>query len=155
MLTTGCHMPNRASKMTELVLALFRANGALLAMGDALVEPLGLTSARWQVLGAIALAEDPQTVPAIARAMGLTRQGVQKQVDRLLEEGRVVLTSNPSHRSSPLVSLTSEGRSTYAKADRKWNERAQQLASHHKLEQLEAARGVLHRLVRSLEDSTW
>ena len=41
--------------LTDLVLDVFRLNGALLASGDTLVKDLGLTSARWQVLGAIAL----------------------------------------------------------------------------------------------------
>ena len=41
--------------LTGLVIEVFRLNGDLLAAGDALVGDLGLTSARWQVLGAIAL----------------------------------------------------------------------------------------------------
>jgi hypothetical protein len=40
---------------TALILEVFRFNGRLLAAGDKLVANLGLTSARWQVLGAIAL----------------------------------------------------------------------------------------------------
>jgi len=38
---------------TELVLETFQFNGRLLAAGDRLAKPLGLTSSRWQVLGAI------------------------------------------------------------------------------------------------------
>jgi hypothetical protein len=56
--------------MTELILETFRLNGRLLAAGDALVADVGLTSARWQVLGAIALAPVPQPVAHIARNMG-------------------------------------------------------------------------------------
>ena len=40
---------------TELILSAFRANGLLLDAGDLLSAAEGLTSARWQVLGAIAL----------------------------------------------------------------------------------------------------
>ena len=39
--------------LTNLMLDLFRLNSLLLASGDRLVAPLGLTSARWQILGAI------------------------------------------------------------------------------------------------------
>jgi hypothetical protein len=47
-------MPQRiADATTELVLEIFRLNGELIAMGDALVGDIGLTSARWQVMGAI------------------------------------------------------------------------------------------------------
>ena len=62
--------------MTDLILDLFRLNGRLLAAGDRLVAGLGLTSARWQVLGAIALADRPQPVAWLARDMGVYRQGV-------------------------------------------------------------------------------
>ena len=50
---------------TALVLEVFRFNGRLLAAGDRLGEPLGLTSARWQVLGAVE--EKPLPVAQIGR----------------------------------------------------------------------------------------
>ena len=47
---------NRPSDaLTQLILEVFRVNGGLLSAGDRLVADLGLTSARWQVLGAVAL----------------------------------------------------------------------------------------------------
>src|SRR5918999_264741 len=70
---------------TDIVLEVFRLNGALIAAGNALANGTGLTSARWQVLGAVALAAASPTVAQIARAMGLTRQGVQRLVDVLRE----------------------------------------------------------------------
>ena len=39
--------------VTQLTLTVFRLNGTLLHWGDRLVEPLGLTSARWQMLSLI------------------------------------------------------------------------------------------------------
>ena len=45
--------------VTDLVLEIFRLNGCLIASGDALVAKIGLTSARWQVLGAIAMQAGP------------------------------------------------------------------------------------------------
>src|SRR4029077_9673093 len=58
--------------ITDFVLETFRLNGRLLASGDALVADLGLTSARWQVIGAVALSPVPLSVAQIARNMGLT-----------------------------------------------------------------------------------
>lgn len=104
---------DKALILTEIVLTIFKLNGALIAAGDQLTGPLGLTSARWQVLGAIALSESPVTVPQIADFMGLTRQGAQKQVDILIEQGLVQLNDNPRHKRSPLCSLTVSGRSAY------------------------------------------
>ncbi len=97
--------------MTELVLELFRVNGLLLAVGDRLTTDLGLTSARWQVLGA--LADGPLTVAQIARNMGLKRQSVQRLVDVLSEEGIVAFEDNPHHRRAKLVRLTQAGQRKY------------------------------------------
>ena len=41
--------------LTNLILDLFRLNSLLLTEGDRLVAGLGLTSARWQILGAIVI----------------------------------------------------------------------------------------------------
>ncbi|KMO09704.1 MarR family transcriptional regulator, partial [Methylobacterium indicum] len=84
---------------------MFRLNGDLLTAGDALVDDLGLTSARWQVLGAVALSPVPLPVAHIARNMGLTRQAVQRVVDDLHEVGFVRIDPNPHHRRAHLVAL--------------------------------------------------
>src|SRR5437867_4729087 len=98
---------------TDFVLQTIRANGLFLTAGDGLAAKEGLTAARWQVLGAVALAERPLTVPQIARRMGLTRQSVQASVNRLLDEGLVQTDHNPDHRRSVLVRLTKLGRDAY------------------------------------------
>lgn len=106
-----------AAAFTDIVLEVFRLNGALIAAGDALTRDLGLTSARWQVLGAVALAGRPLTVAGVARAMGLTRQAVRRIVTDLAAGGLVALAPNPDHRRADLVVLTSAGRVAYAAAD--------------------------------------
>jgi DNA-binding MarR family transcriptional regulator len=117
-----------SAAITHLTLTLFRLNGALLAWGDRLVAPLGLTSARWQMLGALALAETPLTAPQIAAAMGVTRQGAQKQLNLLREQGLVALHANPAHRRSPLYQLTPQGEALYRQADHLWRAEASLLA---------------------------
>jgi DNA-binding MarR family transcriptional regulator len=95
--------------LTELILEVFQLNGRLLAAGDRLTRPVGQTSARWQVLGAID--REPRSVSQIARVMGLTRQSVQRTADRLQAEGIVAYADNPAHRRAKLVTLTPQGRS--------------------------------------------
>jgi DNA-binding MarR family transcriptional regulator len=99
---------------TRVILEIFRANGLLIASGDVLSAGEDLTSARWQALGAIALAERPLTVPQIARRMGLTRQSVHATVRRLVADGMVELEPNVDHRRSRLVRMTPLGRRKYA-----------------------------------------
>jgi DNA-binding MarR family transcriptional regulator len=101
----------KTALLSELVREVFRLNGSLIAAGDALVAPVGLTSARWQVLGAIVLLREPSPVVRIASAMGLTRQSVQRIVDELEEEGIVAFRPNPQHKRAKLVMLTVKGTS--------------------------------------------
>lgn len=96
------HTPAGAA-FTELILELFRLNGCVLAEGDRLTAPEGLSSARWQVMGAID--EGPQTVSGIARRMGLTRQSVQRTVNELARSGIVRMLENPDHKRAKLVDL--------------------------------------------------
>lgn len=103
--------------VTDLVLSVFRLNGALLAAGDTLVRDLGLTSARWQVLGAIALEGTPLTVAQIARRMGLARQSVQRVANDLGALGLLAFRDNPDHRRAKLLSLTEKGSAVYAEAE--------------------------------------
>ncbi len=127
----------RADVFTEVVLAVFRLNGALLEAGDRLVQPLGLTSARWQVMGAVALASKPLTVPQIANAMGITRQGVQKQVNALVAEGLLVIHPNPGHKRSPLIAFSEQGKCVYEKMDSlhsNWANRMVEGISGHQLQ---------------------
>lgn len=96
------------SAFTELVLEIFRINGIILAEGDRLTADLGLTSARWQVIGT--LEDGALPVPHIARKMGLTRQAVQKTVKILKKDGLVEFQDNPHHKTAKLVALSPEGR---------------------------------------------
>jgi DNA-binding MarR family transcriptional regulator len=101
---------------TELVLEVFRFNGRLVFEGDRMTKALGLSTARWQTLGAIALAESPLTVAEIARNMGLQRQSVQRTVDVLVNAGMVATQENPNHQRARHVLFTRKGRAAYAEA---------------------------------------
>jgi DNA-binding MarR family transcriptional regulator len=95
--------------LTDLMLDLFRATSLILTVGDRLVAPLGLTSARWQILGAIAHADRPQPVAWLARDLGANRQNVQRIVNDLNAEGLVAFETNPHHRRAQLVVRTDRG----------------------------------------------
>jgi DNA-binding MarR family transcriptional regulator len=99
--------------LTNLMLDLFRLNSLLLTAGDRLVARLGLTSARWQILGAIMDAERPQPVAWLARDLGANRQNVQRIVNDLNAEGLVAFKANPHHRRAQLVVLTDRGRRAF------------------------------------------
>jgi len=95
------------------MLDLFRLNSLVLTAGDRLVAGLGLTSARWQILGAIVHAERAQPVAWLARDLGANRQNVQRIVNDLQAEGLLAFEANPHHRRAQLVVLTDKGRRTF------------------------------------------
>lgn len=95
--------------LTDLILEVFRFNGEMLEAGNRITEPYGLTSARWQVMGAIDLAGTPLTVSQIARRMGLARQGVQRIANDLVKQGMLAHSDNIDHKRSPLMTITAAG----------------------------------------------
>lgn len=94
--------------LSRAALASFRLNGQFLSLAEGLSRPVGLTAARWQVLGAIL--DAPLSVSDIARAMGLSRQAVQRIADRLVHDGLASYHENPTHRRAKLLSPTEAGR---------------------------------------------
>ena len=102
-------MSDELNDVRGLALTVFATSGNLIATGNALVAPIGLTSAWWQVLGALRYSPAPLPTVAIARKMGLTRQAVQRIVDLLEERGLVEFQANPHHRRAKLVVLTEAG----------------------------------------------
>jgi DNA-binding MarR family transcriptional regulator len=140
--------------ITELVLETFRLNGRLLASGDALVADLGLTSARWQVLGAMALSPVPLSVAQIARNMGLTRQAVQRLANEMEADGLLRFTPNPHHQRAKLVLLTAAGKTAFAAAMKRQAAWAAALGKGFAAHDIAAAATTLRIVRQRLENGT-
>lgn len=113
---------NTAKLFIELVLETFRFNGLLITAGDQLTKDLELTSALWQVLGAIQ--ESPISMAQIARNMGLSRQGVRRSTNVLINKGLVRFEDNPDHKKAKLVVPTEKGKNVLKQLDKiqvKWS----------------------------------
>jgi len=134
--------------LTGFILDLFRANGLLLTAGDRLVASLGLTSARWQILGAIVDAERPEPVAWLARNLGANRQNVQRIVNDLERDRLVAFETNPHHRRAQLVVLTDKGRQAFDAAGRLQVPWVNGLSDGLSLKEIEIA----HRVVGALRD---
>ena len=137
--------------MTDLIIDVLRLNGLLMTAGDRMVARFGLTSTRWQVLGAIADAERAQPVAWLARDMGGNRQNVQRIVNDLQKMGLVTLEVNPHHRRASLVVLTDKGRWTYEEAGRLQAPRANGLAEDLAIKDIDITRRVVAQLQKKLE----
>ena len=145
---------SKAEALTELLLTMFRSNNATLAWGDRIVSPLGLTSARWQILGAIVQADRKQPVAWLARDLGANRQNVQRIVNDLQKEGLISFEPNPHHKRAQLVVLTPKGRQTFEAAIDLYNPLVEALAEDLSPEDVQAAQRVLSALRTKLETST-
>jgi len=138
--------------LTDLVLDLFRLDSLLLTAGDRLVAPLGLTSARWQVLGAIITAERPQPVAWLARDLGGNRQNVQRIINDLHKEGLVSFEVNPHHRRAQLVVLTDKGKRGFEAAMELQAPWVNGLSDGLSVKEIETVHRVVTALRKKLED---
>ena len=140
----------RAEALGRLIYDVLRTASALTAAADQLVKPLGLTSARWQVLAMVGFRAQPATVSDLARSLSLTRQSVQRVVDDLTRDGMVAAAANPAHVRAPLIGVTAAGRGVLVAAESlrlPWTEGlARQLTAHDAA----AAETLLQALQRAL-----
>ena len=132
--------------MTDLILDLFRLNSRMLTAGDKLVANLGLTSARWQILGAIVEADRPQPVAWLARDLGAYRQNVQRIINELHKEGLVAFEANPHHRRAQLVVLTDKGKRAFEAAMNLQAPWVNRLSDGLSIKEIE----TVHRVVRAV-----
>ncbi|MBV8418704.1 MAG: MarR family transcriptional regulator [Hyphomicrobiales bacterium] len=137
--------------LTDVVLELFRLNNRMITAGDRLVADLGLTSARWQVLGTIVASERAQPVAWLARDMGGNRQNVQRIVNDLADDGLVAFQPNPHHRRAQLVVLTERGREAFDAAMRLQAPWINELAEGLRVTDIETALAVVSTIRRRLE----
>ncbi|CAM3997146.1 MarR family transcriptional regulator [Deinococcus marmoris] len=93
-----------------LALQVQHLAGLLAGAEDRLAAPSGQTGARAAVL---ACADpQPQTVAAVARRLGLTRQSVQRTADLLVADELAEYFPNPEHKRAKLLGLTPAGQRT-------------------------------------------
>ena len=140
------------SATSDLVLEIFRASARLLTAGDRLVAELGLTSARWQLLGTIVYAERAQPVSWIARDMGANRQNVQRIVNDLVKDGLLEFQPNPHHRRAQLVVLTEAGREAFDLAMNLQTPWINELAEGLDIDAIQTTHQVLNHLRNRLEE---
>jgi DNA-binding MarR family transcriptional regulator len=139
----------RQGLLSRSALGVFRLNGQFLAVAEELAKPSGLTAAWWQVLGAVL--GEPLPVAGIARAMGITRQSVQRIADLLVERGLAEYRPNPAHRRAKLLAPTEEGRAAIARIDPGHAAFADRLAEALGEAELADAVRVLERLSKVLD----
>ena len=142
---------HKGSLMTDIILDTFKLNGLLVVEGDLLISDLGLTSARWKVLGALSNGLEAMTVSDIARMMGQSRQAVQRLSNEMLKDGLLEAQINPKHQRAKLMKLTEKGIQAYEQAMQKQVPWVNRIAGDFEEKDLELASSILEKLVRQLD----
>ena len=135
--------------LTDMVIATFRLNGRLMEAAQGLAAEGGLTAAWWQVLGGVL--DEPRTVAEVGRQMGVTRQGVQRIADLLVQRGLAEYRPNPAHRRAKLLACTEAGYYAIrqiALAQHPWADR---IAAQVGADDLNQALTTMRRLISVLE----
>ncbi|MGW1882864.1 MarR family winged helix-turn-helix transcriptional regulator [Streptomyces sp. NPDC001970] len=138
--------------LSATALGVFRLNGQFLSVAEELARPAGLTAAWWQVLGAVL--GEPLPVAGIARAMGITRQSVQRIADLLVDKGLAEYVPNPAHRRAKLLRPTAEGRAAIDRIDPVHADLAARLADQLGEEGFAETVRVLERLGAAMDSVT-
>jgi DNA-binding MarR family transcriptional regulator len=99
------------------VVALRELLFVLRATSDGAISDLGCTMVERSVLDELGRGE--QTVPDLAFPRAVSRQAMQKTIDRLLDRRLVKARSNPRHQRSPLLELTPAGERLLAEIHRR------------------------------------
>ncbi len=139
----------KGEKFSALTVEVFRTRALRLQGAESLAQSVGLTSAKWQILGM--LANSPATVASVARMVGLTRQSVQQTADAMEAEGLITFAENPHHRRAQLMEPTAAARAALAKLRPREIDFANLMGRPHTLEALDAALAVLRRTREALE----
>ena len=142
-------LTDAGAALTEVILATFRLNGRLMEVAQERAADGGITAAWWQVLGGVL--DEPRSVAEIGRRMGMTRQGVQRVADLLVDRGLAEYRPNPAHKRAKLLACTEAGYWAIRQISvvtHPWSDR---IADQVGAAELRSALATMRRLVEVLE----
>jgi DNA-binding MarR family transcriptional regulator len=137
--------------LTDVILATFRLNARLMEAAQDLAAHGGLTAAWWQVLGGVL--DEPRSVAEVGRIMGVSRQGVQRIADLLVERGLAEYRPNPAHRRAKLLACTEAGYWAIRQISIAQHPFADKLSASVGLDELRTTLATMRTLITKLEEA--
>ena len=135
-----------AYQITWLVRRLFRAMGE---SANVYLESLGISAAERAVMEFL-FKNETVTVPDISRRYNVSRQHIQVTVNRLKEKGIVLISDNPQHKRSSLISLSAKGKTLFKKVLIRDEKAIKQAFSGISIDKQRTTREVLQQLLTKL-----
>jgi DNA-binding MarR family transcriptional regulator len=133
----------------DILTEVFRLRARLLESAEDIAALAGLTSARWQILGAVE--HIPAPVAQVARHLGLTRQTVQQTVDAMERDGLIEFSDNPDHKRARLIAPTAKARRALDLLRPRETQFAGLMGSRHSLDELQTTLEVLRKARTTLD----
>jgi len=128
-----------------VVTSIMRLQQIFLSRADAVLRPLGLTFARYEVLMLLSFSrEGALPMGKIGERLQVNAASVTNAVDRLQSDGLVTRRSNPDDGRGTLAYLTASGRRTAGEATKLMNE--------HVFADLGVSQATVRRLFELLAD---
>lgn len=90
----------------------------LRSVSDTMLEDLEINASQRAVIEALS-GEEQFSVPQIAKKLNVSRQHVQVLVNELLAKELVKAGENPSHKRSPLISISATGLALFASVEKR------------------------------------
>lgn len=103
------------------VVSIMRAEQILENRAAAILRPLGLTFARYQVLGMLRWS-GPMTLGAVGRSLWITPATVTSAIDRLENAELCRRVAHPTDARATLVEITAKGRKRFDRAVTRLND---------------------------------
>lgn len=103
----------RTELANRLFFKLYQCANMLHKTGSRAVEPEGLTTQQWAVMGALSRAPEGLSIGALARYLMVSRQNLAGLISRMEREGHVASAPDGRDRRSRLVAMTEAGRRTW------------------------------------------
>jgi DNA-binding MarR family transcriptional regulator len=142
------------SALYPLIWKIRRVFQQLRTLSDAMLEDLGINASQRAVLESLS-DEEQFSVPQIAKQLSVSRQHIQVLVNELLTKELVELADNPSHKRSPLISITSSGMKLFASIVDRERDLLDVLQSSFSNEDLAISLNTLETLEQLLQSKEW
>lgn len=142
---------NFSRQLIQLIDEIMRGHGRLVELAETFSAPGDPIGLERTVLTSVVNAPIPPTVPQIGRSLGYPRQTIQRQADKLVQEGHLGWSENPHHKKARCLTSTITGQRAHQRAEANSQHWAKQFASEMAGAELEKTIATLVRFRKALE----
>ncbi|MBL8746400.1 MAG: MarR family transcriptional regulator [Phycisphaerae bacterium] len=146
-----CSIGPRRWKEAPLAQRLFILHNMMMRIGDRLVAPLGLTSSRWLLLGAVANRAEAPMLSDLSNDALLSLQNISRMVACMEADGLLERFTRPGTGRATYIRLTEKGREVHEKTKVQARRFAEAFLAGTCPAEIERLESELEHLIQNLE----